>query len=396
MKPLNLEEIKLIASELNSHLGARLQDIVANDSCYGFELYHNGVTFWIWVDLDSQVPVLIKSDSVKIKSKMTPLVLFIRAHCKGKKLRKLYFDSNLGRILSLEWGSPTEYCNFEMRLFPHGQNLIISTPDKKISWQKVNELRENISKTNFSDVRSWAAVTGEWLASKKGASPTEKPNLLLKKIATLNKIKENLRTENYWQKIGLWLKENQTLEVPGEWLSHVDIKLNLAKNIQRAFEKAKQFEQKLLGTQNRIQILEREISTLREKPQDEELKNQSNLLFELKIKGKRIPFEDGIEGYMGNSAKDNMNLLRKAKAWDYWIHLKDYPSAHGFIRRNKNQVVPHSAIEKMAKIVAEKSKISKGEAFEVILAECRYVGPIKGDKLGRVTYKNEKNFTFRL
>lgn len=37
-----------------------------------------------------------------------------------------------------------------------------------------------------------------------------------------------------------------------------------------------------------------------------------------------------------------------------------------------------------------------GGTFEVLIAECRFVTPIKGDSLGRVNYRNERVFRVRM
>ncbi|NJL25746.1 MAG: hypothetical protein HC902_11610 [Calothrix sp. SM1_5_4] len=39
---------------------------------------------------------------------------------------------------------------------------------------------------------------------------------------------------------------------------------------------------------------------------------------------------------------------------------------------------------------------SAGERFHVLVAECRHVRPIKGDKLGRVTYRDERVLIYRI
>jgi predicted ribosome quality control (RQC) complex YloA/Tae2 family protein len=105
--------------------------------------------------------------------------------------------------------------------------------------------------------------------------------------------------------------------------------------------------------------------------------------------------------YMGRSAKDNLALLRSAQAWDLWLHLKDYPSAHVIIRRPRGQEISQEEIARTARWLAQEATASKrelraGDTFEIQFAECRYVRPIKGDRLGRVTVLNPKVLRLKL
>jgi predicted ribosome quality control (RQC) complex YloA/Tae2 family protein len=103
---------------------------------------------------------------------------------------------------------------------------------------------------------------------------------------------------------------------------------------------------------------------------------------------------------MGKSAKDNIDLLRKAKSWDYWIHLKDYSSAYAIIHRQKEQSVSEQDLIKCAQWLIKEGRNEKktqiGGRFSVVVAECRYVRPLKGDKLGRVTYHDAREILIAL
>jgi hypothetical protein len=66
------------------------------------------------------------------------------------------------------------------------------------------------------------------------------------------------------------------------------------------------------------------------------------------------------------NAKDNLQLLRQAKPWYLWVHLKDYPSCYGIIHSMKNQKVPASEIEKVSFwILQDFYKNKSDDAFEV-------------------------------
>ena len=85
-----------------------------------------------------------------------------------------------------------------------------------------------------------------------------------------------------------------------------------------------------------------------------------------------------------------------------WLHLKDFPSRFGILVRKKNEKLPSQVLIEGGIYIVEyrflKSKsISqlKGEKFEVIYTEVRYVHPIKGDKIGRVTYQKIKTLRIK-
>ncbi|MFN8845269.1 MAG: DUF814 domain-containing protein, partial [Bdellovibrionales bacterium] len=75
----------------------------------------------------------------------------------------------------------------------------------------------------------------------------------------------------------------------------------------------------------------------------------------------------------------------------------DYPGSHLILSLDKGQSVPQEVLNEAALWLAESSVKSKvklsGMRFDVLGVECRFVRPIKGDKLGRVNYQNERVFT---
>ena len=101
----------------------------------------------------------------------------------------------------------------------------------------------------------------------------------------------------------------------------------------------------------------------------------------------------GLNCWMGKSAADNLRLLRQSKSWDLWIHLKDFPSAYAIIQKNKDQKISDEMLRQSAQwLVKEgsKNKDVDGLKTTVVIVECRHVRPIKGDKIGRVTYHNAR------
>lgn len=391
MKALNFAEVQLIANELKKFVGARFQNIFTTEKTIAFELYFDNQTTWWMFSMDAMRPLIIKSEPSG-KSKTTPLGLFFKAHVAGKRLRDVLYDPRTARVIKLNLGTPEEEVGLEARLFPHGQNLILSAGGKKISWEKIKDLKGDDPDYVPDSTRSWDEITAEFLqikTPKRDEFSIE--NEILKREAAISKIKENL-SENLWKKTGEWLKLNQTLDVPVVFVPYTNSKLKLSRNIEICFEKAKQFDKKQAGSLERLNTLEKEIESLR----------TGTFKFAAKKvatagkthRGLKIDLLSAV-AYMGKSAKDNIDLLRQSKPWHYWVHLTDYPGAHGFIQRNKNQNIPLEDIKKVASKLAERSKIGVGEIFDVAVAECRFVKPIRGDKLGRVTFSNETRHTFK-
>jgi len=197
------------------------------------------------------------------------------------------------------------------------------------------------------------------------------------------------------------LKSFEPDELGSEWKDFLKHSRNRTELMQHAFEKAKQLDRKKAGTLERLEILKNEIAKLEAQvnPPQSFLKKKSEVREQLKEAGaegrtKRI---GEFVASRGKNAKDNLALLRTARGWDLWIHLRDYPSSHVILAVQKNQKVPDSIIQQAAIWLAQETSKSKnwpsGTRLDALVAECRFVRPIKGDKLGRVHYQNERVFT---
>lgn len=287
-------------------------------------------------------------------------------------------------------------------------------------------------------------------------SPQEKA--LNKKKEVLKKLQENWQTmdSHQWRLMGESLKnffpilatedevksffENAIVELAGvEVLKLYDFKKTPSQNREQAFKNYRQIEEKKARLKERLQVLEKEVQKMEkefnyqsqfneklkveklqveklhaEELQAENIKEQKTIQFggpgkffennhsvphkglleKAQAQGRRLELNDNLFAVIGKTAKDNLSILRKAQAWDLWLHLKDFPGAHAIITRPRNYEVSLAQIQKVATWVIKESfknrNIDMGEYFEVLIVETRYVKPIKGDKLGRVTYQNPK------
>jgi len=220
--------------------------------------------------------------------------------------------------------------------------------------------------------------------------------------------KLKISEDNIWLKAGLWLKENLDYEtIPKEFKDIIDPSQSHSRNIKTCFEKAKKNKAKITGTLHRVQQLQAEIEVL-----------ENQLAHPEKLSKKTTPAKSTLKSlhkisdsqgrthewgafrlYIGRSGADNLRLLRKAKSWYLWLHIKDYPGAHGILERPRGPLesVELEVIKKAALAVIKQSVTSdKSGVFDVIYAECRYVRPVKGAKAGQVTLSHEKVISVRI
>lgn len=448
MKALNLIEFKDIVEMLRSLIGARLQKVYSGPKDLVLELYIQGRERWIWVDLAATRPfVTVLNERPHYLPKIKkPTSLFLHAHALNRSLAKVDWMEGAGRVLRLVFGNEiaSGNCELEVRLFPHGQNVGVSCGDKKIWWSKPKNLVISDSEEAAVDQnkRGHSEIRAAWVEdrpdlfirySRRDSALADKTLLKQQQplIQGANQIEVNLEIEKRrkivakirleienkleapWAQLGEWLKVHQNLSVPTEWVKFIDQEKTLAENIGRCFKKAKETQVKLLGTQERLTQIVGEIRELESGNLGNflEVKNRflngkgnsnSNSNRNIKESGsERIRVRKRQIGnrwlaYVGRSARDNLSLLRKARAWDLWLHLRDFPGSFCIVHRNKEEVVTDVFLKEAAQWMAQetfgaKASERKGEKLAVAVAECRYVRPIKGDTLGRVTYKNARH-----
>jgi hypothetical protein len=415
MKPVTADEMQKLVLDLQASVGHRLQEVRLFKTWIALGFYSHYL-YWLIVDLNPVSPQLVGLSDLKripFQDERKPVQLYMKAHFIGERLMSVEAPPESGRVLYLRF---SEKKVLEIRLFPRGQNFLVHSDNATIAFSKpqplknVNEvnnsLPDNFQSNNFLNQRSQ-----EWLEfiqlkkSPKGKNPTSGENenaiqnFTSKIQKAIEKIKEDIakkQNEN-WQGAGEWIKANQSLSVPDEFLIYIDLKKSIAENMSACFQKSKEFKSKIGKAQSRIKELETQLKNPITKTPPQDGKNKNSQLFDAKAKGRTIELSNELTLYMGKSAEDNIRLLRQAKPWFYWLHLRDEPSTHGIIQRNKNQAVSESILHLaarhlIAKTFGEKEREHYGEKFTVILAECRFVRPIKGDKVGHVQYSNERTF----
>lgn len=392
MKSMSSLELADHVQELTALIGAQLQDIETHKKGLAFSLYKRGRIWWL-LELTPQSPmsvVLFEQTPWKKKEKPKPTSLFLSSHAKNLFLTQVEHVKDLGRVIRLEFSSSQKKVLVEVHLIPKAVNVLVRTEGKSISWEKPKDLQAppqvEESHREASDIKS--AWLDEQLPRKENKDNDSARKVLEKNIEKKQKALDAIQILLERDEAQEWFQKGEQQKASGD------------PQMQASFAKAKALERKKEGTAHRAELLQVEIQKLQTAHNkghfETEKSPQKQLLQQAEASGRT----QKIEGFIvsrGKSAQDNLAILRAAKAWDLWIHLRDYPSAYVILSLDKGKKASEEALRQSALWLAESSIKSKvklsGTKLDVVVTECRFVRPIKGDKLGRVHYQNERVFT---
>lgn len=430
MKSPSFSEFQTIIQYLHEELiGSQLQEVISTEDglVLGFYRFvHEPKAVWLVLDLDTQFPfvgMFSQNPWLKIK-KTKPVALFLNSHFKNAHLKEVRVLENFGRVAEFDFSHPDKQLVLQLRLIPKQPNVIVTAQGKSVAWDKPRELVVATIDENFeSENRSIPFLFKQWFDRRaktkvndtgvnSGQSPYEKWMLqrkkdLQKKQKALQQIDEqkNELRKVPWAEIGNYLKTNGFKDLPVEWSPYVDFKQKASFSIEKAFEKAKQVVHKIAGADERKKQIALEIELVADVSEKRFQQHLSELAVKQAKQGLRkasegsfrklnIDGENPVSVLMGKNAVENLKLLRQAKAWDLWIHLKDYPSAYAIIQKPKDKNVSDQVLIQASQwLVKESIKNKKhmdGAKLSVVIVECRHVKPIKGDKIGRVTYHHPR------
>ena len=197
-------------------------------------------------------------------------------------------------------------------------------------------------------VRSPAVIFEEALyvlkpSQEKNKKQNAAPASVEKKEKARAKILEGLnflRKDKY--KIFAELLE-QELPLTAELKEIYKDKLSLRENIEWAYEQQKQKDLKIERLEERL----KELDAFFKKQQAGGVKESSLKTAELKAT-RHVQISEGLRAFCGKTAQENLDLLRKAKSWQVWMHLKDYPSGHLILATPKNYTATEEELKKCA------------------------------------------------
>ncbi len=194
-------------------------------------------------------------------------------------------------------------------------------------------------------------------------------SVILANLHTIKPYQEKLETVDFEGKnIAIPLPKNIAVNRMGEYY------FNLAR---RAKNKAKHIE---IEKENLMQKLNFYQNLKEALLQCQDLYELELLYPSKKQKAKRKKEKDKvgeifwIEGYkimVGRSAKENIELLKMARANDIWMHVRDIPGSHLIIRTDKKNL-PLSVIESAAKLCVDFSTKKAGN-YEVDYTRRKFV-----------------------
>jgi predicted ribosome quality control (RQC) complex YloA/Tae2 family protein len=402
MQTMTEAEIDSLVDNYSQLIGADLQQVRYNESAMQLNFYSKSANFWMTFSFKPSVPYFFVSEN-KIRligNQKKPLNNFITKHFLNMRLKKIKRINELGRVLELNF-SEDKY--IQIHLITGRVNISAFSEGKVVHGFKPKSIPDQNKTDNVKfekrPIRSDSFFEEIWnikISDKKVKGEKDNSREIQKKSDAIKKMQISLekQTENDWQEFGEWLKSQKNFEeVPHRFLELVNLDENISWNIENAFKQKKKLENKIVGTKSRILQLKDQIEKINQGQSTEKKTNKktTSLLYEADLKGKTIDFAEG-RLYIGKSGPDNLKLLRKAKPWYLWLHIKDYPGAYGIFEKLKNSLIPSDTSMQQAAIAVIKQSIAKNQTgrFELIYTECRYVRPIKGAKSGQVTYSHEK------
>lgn len=419
MRALNVEEIDNLVEALGALVGARLQEVEVSPRGVGIGFWMKGQAItWLWFENLTWSPLLLPLTNCPQKGMkpLRPLALFLRAHYEGKILKGVERDATLGRAVRLQFGNDAAIL---FRLWPRGGNVIASSGGSRVSLMPIIPVTaETPVESNAAPTRGLADIVNEWansLQSTKESSqkakgekkPKGKPQSPVDRLErAIKKVQEEIASKEMqpFRAVGEWLVANQSVEVPDEHRAFVDARRSLAWNIENNFRRAKESDRKLIVTKARLKNLNQELEEAKRRPEGATEK-QSVAAPKVKSKSgaaryRTVKLGANVAAMIGKSAQDNLSLLRQARSWDMWMHLRDHPGSHAIVSLERGQKIGDEALKQVGAALVEqtfgdKAKLRKGDIFDLIVAECRYVKPIRGDKAGRVTFTHDRSLRFR-
>ena len=392
MKALNYFELEAILAKLKDNLIlAKLENVCVLEQSVFIKFYHKNYGIkWLLIDLKSP-PIILLSDTKPLETKglIKPISLFFKKHGFRKSVKNISLAIKPDRRVFFDLD------NFKMEiiLIDKAKNLKLFTSEKNMYFLKPREINKAVLTINKNiEVRTYDEIEKEYYLSKrleKIKSTTvvtkkiEDSKVLEKLINTLSELKlkpykdiiNNLKN----------IKDLNQMDNLNTFSGYLDLTKSVHENLAILAKKNKTNQASILKLEKRVSDLKNNKATL--------VPKNKSILSELKIKGHRLQISDFLIEF-GKNAKNNLDLLRAAKPWDLWMHLKNLPSSHILIRKNKKQRVNKEDLLKIAKYFLEKNR--KFGSYEFVFSEVRFIHPIKGDKLGRVKMSKYQSFIIKI
>ena len=249
---------------------------------------------------------------------------------------------------------------------------------KRLKSQKLNIIEKKIQKLQAS----LDALPNEEELLKEANKYSEIANIILANLHQIKPYDKELKTYNFQG-------EAITIELPQNVVKNriSEHFFNLAK---RAKSKAKNVKIELDNLQGKLAFYQNIKSALENSndPYELELLVPKQARSRNKKEKNQIGELFWIEGYkvaVGRNSKENQELLSVAKSNDIWMHVRNIPGSHVFIRTDK-QNLPQSVLESAAKLCVDFSTKNPGN-YEVDYTKRKFVKIQEGSSVEYDKYK---------
>ncbi|MCC6278417.1 MAG: DUF814 domain-containing protein [Oligoflexia bacterium] len=396
-KVLNYDDVYTLAEETQSLKGGQLQKIYGIDAhTVVLEFRTPGQTYalvlclkpsrpWFGVDAEGSAKA-----SRPRKVVLTPVINFLRAHFVGLEFLGIAVAQKPNRLLRLDFDSSEGIRRLYFKVFPHGCQIGLEANDKQVVQPRLKtNLWGELVNVAFvePEPRSEFSKSQEVMSLENAP---ERPAAVKenKKAAKLERAIQNLQKSlddpTYEQSINNLLDEAEALKGRGG---------RLGTKLQKIYGEIHTLKTKRRVSEERLGALQRELQDL---PSNTEasLEKQTVAPIEKRWKGIQVSLDPEWELWVGRNAQQNDELIKAVQPHDLWIHLRDYPGAHGVIRGSKKASPPEHLIEKACLVVAQLSQRKKhpflpGEKLDFIVTPRKFVRKKKGMAPGQVIVERE-------
>jgi len=248
----------------------------------------------------------------------------------------------------------------------------------RLKKQKLAQIEKKISKLQ----KSLNALANEEELQVQAQEFSNIGNIVLANLHSIKPYDKVLKTYDFEGKeISIKLPKNVVKNRISEYY------FNLAKRAKNRAKNVKIEEQNLKARLNFYSNIKVAIQNSKE-PYEIELLAPKQARSKAKKDKNRVGEVFWIEGYkvsVGRSSKENQELLKLAKSNDIWMHVRNIPGSHVFIRTDK-QNLPDSLIKSAAKLCVDFSTQNPGN-YEVDYTKRKFVKVIEGSNVEYDKYK---------
>lgn len=450
---LNFKEIDKILEETDLK-GAFLQKIRAVDySSLCLEFYKPGCPLPLYISLKQRSCRLhILTRKLKFHKKPHRFCDFLKSRLKGARISELSQINN-NRIIFFKMIRGGEEVHMYLRLWGGHSNIIITDTEGSILETffrkpekdeytgghfdpeaiKTLPAKKEYSVRDYSAFESFnACVESEFFSDedreKRDRLIKQVERSLLKREAGLefaiSRTKENIHSyekSEKWKQTGdLIMSSLHSLKKGMEWAEIFDYyssrmatiklkkELNPYDNAQYYYKKHSKAEKGLELAKEKLNNLKNALKQVRSDLEGlssiDDISTLESMTDSAPVKVKK---EEGIPGlqftshgfriYAGRNARENDTLLRRwVRGNDWWLHARDYPGGHIFVKNQKGKSVPLEVLLDAGNLAINYCKAKSSGKGEVYYTQVKYLRRVKNGPPGKVIPTQEKNLSIVL